>query len=125
MKRVGSDDAGYSVETGALGVRVRAWGFWDASLAAGFAKAVVEALDQSTVRSQLLVDAIALKPQRDEGQEAFRAMIRDTAKLGLPRAELLVTNAITKMQLGRILREAGARVWTMTTPMSSPAGGET
>ncbi len=125
MKRVGSDDAGYSVETGALGVRVSAWGFWDAALAGNFSQAVLEAFDTVGNRAQLLVDATALKPQREEGQAAFLAMVKATSRLGLPRVELVVTNPITKMQLGRILREAGARTWIMTTPMSSPAGGKT
>jgi hypothetical protein len=124
MTRAGTDEAGYSIEVGAFGVRVRAWGFWGASVAGGFSAAVLEALQAAPQRGRLQVDAALLKPQRDEGQAAFRELVQATTKLANFRAELVVTNAITKMQLARIIRETSASTWSVTAPTSSaPAGG--
>ena len=105
------DESGFSVETGALGVRVEAWGFWDAPTCLRFPTAVLEAVRGAPQRS-VVIDATRLKPQRDEGQAAFRDLALTTSKLGV-RVELLVTNPITKMQLARILRENDLRGWTM------------
>jgi hypothetical protein len=106
--RFGTDESGFSVETRPLGARVLAWGFWDASIAVAFPTAV---LDAAGGCQHLLVDATQLKPQGEEGQAAFRRLVQATSKLKL-RAELVVTNAITKLQLLRIVREAGSGNWT-------------
>jgi len=123
--RQGSDESGFSVETNAVGVRVRAWGFWDAATAANFAPAVFGALRGGmTRRPQLLIDATQLKPQRDEGQQAIRDLVESASKLGVARAEFVVTNAITKMQVSRILRELNVSGWSLTSDLPSQLGGD-
>ena len=119
MKSAGNDDSGYSVDVLALGIQIRAWGFWDAALATNFVAAVLDAIRANPQRSWLTLDASQLKPQRDEGQAALRELVETTAKLG-QRGELIVANAITKMQLARIIREARANTWTMRGATSSP-----
>jgi hypothetical protein len=121
LSRVGTDESGYSLESGVLSVQVRAWGFWDVPLAASFAGAVVDALRAAGPRVALRIVATDLKPQGEAGEAAFRALIAAATKLGLDGAELVVGNAITKLQLARIVREVGARSWMITT--GSPRGG--
>ncbi|HVY44654.1 MAG TPA: hypothetical protein VHB21_02200 [Minicystis sp.] len=125
MARFGSDEAGFSIDAIASSVKVRAWGFWDAATAARFPPAVFEALAAAGPRAELLVDVTELKPQREAGQAALHEVIEGTVRLGLRRAELVVTNAITRMQLARIVREAGARSWTLSAPIppARPNGG--
>jgi hypothetical protein len=117
MMRFGTDESGFSIETSPLGARVLAWGFWDAAIAVAFPAAVLDALG-ARGGQQLLVDATQLKPQGDDGQAAFRRLVEATSKLKL-RAEVVVTNAITKLQLVRILREVGSGNWTTSNATSA------
>jgi hypothetical protein len=102
MKAAGDDESGFSIDSSALGVRVEAWGFWDASTCTRFPTAVLDAIRGAPQRAPVVVDATRLKPQREEGQAAFRDLAQTTSKLGV-RVELIVTNPITKMQFVRIL----------------------
>jgi hypothetical protein len=116
----GDAESGFSVESTAVTLRVRAWGFWDVSTAAAFAPSVLAEL-RTSPRRHVVVDATQLKPQREEGQSALRDVVAGVSKLGAARAEILLTNAITKMQLARIIRELGDRVWRIDTPTPTPS----
>jgi hypothetical protein len=123
VTRAVTKESGFAVDLGPQAVRVRAWGFWDEQAATAFTTAVLDALRVPPRRGQLVIDATNL-PQRDDGQRAFRDVIAETAQLGPVRVELVVTNAITKMQLARLIRELGASHWTLTSSLPVASGGE-
>ena len=107
----GSEESGFSVASeGGTIVRVHAWGFWDPQLAATFPTAVADAC-RGRRPVDLLLDVSRLKPQRDEGQEAFRQLML-AIKTTVRRVGVVVTNTITRMQLARISREAAAGNWS-------------
>jgi hypothetical protein len=118
------EESGFTVEVGTLGVRVRAWGFWNAEIATSFVTRVLELVRAAPRSAPLYIDATQLKPQRDEGQAALREVVNVVSKLGVVRAELVVTNAITRLQLARIIRESGAECWTLRSPATAPGEGE-
>lgn len=107
MKRVGDDLAGFStdydVEVGA--VRVRAWGFWSASIAESFVQAVSDACRSSPKGASLLMDMADLKPLREEGQRAFGGLVGCLRELGISRTTVMTTSHLTKLQLLRLVAE--------------------
>jgi hypothetical protein len=119
MPRVGTELTGFTVETGGEAVRVEAWGFWGAEVAEVFASNVVEACRVARAPVRLIVDVRELKPQREEGQAAFRDMMVGAARLGVSHAVMVVTNAITKLQLARLASEKGAGSWSFVASPDS------
>jgi hypothetical protein len=122
MIRGGSDEAGFVIDVGVVYLSIHVWGFWDAATAAEFGRAGADAVRTST-RTQLVVDATRLKPQRDDGEAALRSVIEATASSKLVRAEVRVGNAITRMQLARLVREKGAGKWTFAKTLTAGEGG--
>jgi len=119
MPRVGSALTGFDVVESDEAVRVEVWGFWGKEVADLFAPTVVEACRAARSPVRLLVDASAFKPQREEGQAAFRDMMIGSARCGVQRAVMIVTNAITKLQLARIATENGAGSWSFVASQAA------
>jgi len=107
MPSVTDDDGGFSATpadvTGVL--RVRAWGFWSAEIAAVFAETVLDAYRRGRRPTEVVLEADALKPQREDAQSAIAAMIDAVGKLGLPRLVITTSSPLTRLQLARISRE--------------------
>ena len=123
MTRVGSDDGGFSSRSarsasgstrGASGTRPPA----------PPSRTRSEAFRTTPQRGAVVLDATRLKPQREEGQRAFRDLAEASSKLGV-RVELIVVNAITKMQIARILRENGVHGWTIKIAGAPSVRGRT
>ena len=110
MAHFGNDEAGFSVwlDDPTRTVRVKAWGFWTPEVAAEFARSVTEAC-RSVQNANLSMDLTGLKPQREEGQAAFAAMMGALPRLGLSRASIQGANPLTKLQLLRIAKERAVR----------------
>ena len=113
MRSFGTEDSGFAVDyrSGGRTVVVRAWGFWDPALAAAFPGAVTEACQEATPPFGLLLEVSQLKPQREAGQGAFRALMTALREGGPARTAVVFENAITKMQLTRIARETATGGW--------------
>jgi hypothetical protein len=111
MKRIGDDQAGFSVtldaEAGA--VRVRAWGFWSVEVATAFAGTVAEVCYGGPKGRALLMDMTGLKPMRDEGQQSFGTLMAALPKLGIARASVAIDSHLTKLQLLRLVAEHGRK----------------
>ncbi len=111
MKRVGTEQAGFSVvfDAEARAVRVRAWGFWSADVAAAFAKTIVDVCLGTPKGGVLFLDMTGLKPMRDEGQASFGTLMASLPKLGIARAIVTIDNPLTKLQLLRLAAEHGRK----------------
>ena len=106
-RSVGDSEGGFVVaplDSNAV-VRIRGWGFWPSHVANALVDSVFEAFPLGRKPAQIVIDAAALKPQRDEGQAAFAALFDRLAKLGGVRVDILVTSPLTKLQLARIAKE--------------------
>jgi hypothetical protein len=120
MKRIGDDQAGFSVvfdaEAGAF--RVRGWGFWNIEVATAFAKTVAEVCHTGQRGGVLLMDMTGLKPLRDEGQESFGALMDALPKLGIARASLVIDSPLTKLQLLRLVTQHGRKDFVQFTTVT-------
>jgi hypothetical protein len=106
VQRFGNDDSGFSITNEEVAhVRVEGWGFWDPDVAADFERATLEACREAQRPLQLELDMTRLRPQRDEGQAAFKRLLAALTALGAERAVVRAASALTKMQLMRIVRE--------------------
>ena len=106
---VGTEAGGFRVLGGPDGnLRIAAWGYWPAEVISAFgldAPAAAQALGRS---SAFVFDSKELKPQGAEGQEAIRVLFRVLARLSFAKGSIVRGNAMTCMQLSRLLRECGA-----------------
>jgi hypothetical protein len=111
MKRIGDDQAGFSVafDTELGAVRVRAWGFWSSEVATAFAGTVSEFCHAGPRGGTLLMDMTGLKPMRDEGQQSFGTLMAALPKLGIARASLVIDSPLTKLQLLRLVTQHGRK----------------
>lgn len=109
----GSDAAGFEVgvDGDSTGVKARVWGFWEVPLATAFQTSVLDVCRAARHPEGLTVDAVDLRPQRDEVQAELSATLVALRHAGLARITFVVTSSITKMQLARIAKECGAREW--------------
>jgi hypothetical protein len=107
MQRVGDDGAGFSVDVdvAANAIRVRAWGFWTADVAAEFRTIVSDACRNRPRGASLAFDMTELKPMRDEGQKAFGSVLAALPRLGITNATVSTGSQLTKLQLLRISGE--------------------
>jgi len=107
MALVGDEKAGFSVDFDAASaaVRVRAWGFWSAAVAAAFCSTIEAACRDRGPGLTLQIDMNELKPMREEGQASFSALVTLLPRLGVARATATSTNQLTKLQLLRIASE--------------------
>jgi hypothetical protein len=113
----GTQESGYDVglDPNASIVRARVWGFWDAPMAVSFTNTVLEGVRKAQRPTEVTIDALELRPQRDDVQELFAKLLVTFQRAGLHRLTFVVTSSVTKMQLGRLVRENGARNWVQFT----------
>ncbi len=110
----GNDSNGFSVELEGDGstIRVSGWGLWGPDLA----QRVVEGLTEHARRARrphgLLADFSRLGPQGGEGQAAIRSIMLAARGSEVAGAAMIVTNAITKLQVVRIAKENTLGRWT-------------
>ncbi len=107
MQQVGNEDAGFSVDVDSAtnAIRVRAWGFWGADIAAEFRTVVPDACRNRPRGASLAFDMTALKPMRDEGQQAFGSVLAALPRLGITDATVSTSSQLTKLQLLRLAGE--------------------
>lgn len=94
-------------------VHARCWGFWGAELGAAWQAEALAAAHR--VRGHawcVLFDFEGFAPQRPSVQELVRATIVKIAAFKPRYAVLVADNAITKLQLVRLLREEGCHAWS-------------
>jgi hypothetical protein len=108
MLRVGTDSAGFSIDSPASGgIVVVGWGFWSVEVATAFALSVIDACRARPRGAALVFEMSNLKPMRDEGQQSFSAILRALPGLGVARTSMVTTNPLTRMQLTRLATESG------------------
>ena len=109
MQRVGDDTAGFAIDFPDEGsVAVVAWGFWTVDVAAAFSRTVVDACLSKPRGAAVSLDMSDVKPMRDEGQAAFTRLLRSLPAAAFPRISIITRNPLTKLQLVRLVTEAGA-----------------
>lgn len=94
-------------------VRGRCWGFWDRATAERFQRELLESLRKVERPGRLLLDMTELLPQPDDTQATLRQLMVASAAVGLGQAALVTTNAITRLQLARLVREARVPQWAL------------
>jgi hypothetical protein len=105
---VGTSAGGFRVVGTAQGlVRVTVWGYWPEDVVRAFTNDGPSALQRLMPNGIVVVDANELKPQGTDGQEALRALFRALTGLVFAKATVVSGNALTRMQLARLLRECG------------------
>ena len=105
---VGTEAGGYRVSGSPTTVlRIRAWGYWPADVTAAFSHEAPVVCRELAPEATLALDASDFKPQGAEGQEALRVFLRALAPLTFAKGIVLAGNALTRMQITRLLRECG------------------
>ncbi len=106
---VGSAAGGFRVLGNAEGnLRIAAWGYWPVEVTRAFGVEAPVAAQTLRPASIFVFDGKELKPQGAEGQEALRLLFRALPRLPFAKAIILRGNAMTCMQLARLLRECAA-----------------
>jgi hypothetical protein len=104
----GNDAGGFrfggSTETA---LKVQVWGYWVADVAAAFARDAPVAMRTLDGAAVVTLEATKLKPQGADGQEALRVMFRELARQTFAKGVVVANNALTRMQITRLLRECG------------------
>jgi hypothetical protein len=105
---VGTSAGGFRIAGAAQGLlRLTIWGYWPQDVVRSFGTDATAALQRLMPASTVVVDANDLKPQGPDGQEALRVLFRALASVMFAKATVLSGNALTRMQLARLLRECG------------------
>ena len=120
MTRFGNDEDGFawSFDEGTCSMEVKAWGFWSRELALTFAKTVIDACASNRGTTCIVVDAVGLKPQREQGQAAFGALMAALPRLGILHASVRTDSPLTRLQLLRLAKE-----YAVTNLIQFPAPG--
>jgi hypothetical protein len=106
---VGSEAGGFRVRGSRDGnLHIAAWGYWPAEVISAFRVDAPAATQALTPSGTFLFDSKQLKPQGAEGQEALRLLFRVLARLPFAKGTIVKGNAMTCMQLSRLLRECNA-----------------
>jgi len=111
MITIGDQSAGFSAgfDPKAGKVHVRGWGFWTRDIADAFDATVSQVCRSSPRGSPVLIDMSDLKPLREEGQQAFGALVRRLRSLGVGRTAIATSSQLTKLQLLRLVTEHGMK----------------
>jgi hypothetical protein len=109
--KFGTSDAGFSISYEKERASLELWGFWNKELADAFVRKIIEAKPAPKF-NHLEVNISTFKPQRFEGQEAFRALIVSSQTNNVNVLVVAGDNTLTKIQLKRVLRETGATNWS-------------
>ncbi len=105
MRTYGDNKEGFSVDVVGGAVLVTARGFWSAEVADALGPAVTSALRGEGRRTRLIFEVADLRPLRDEGQAAFKAVIAQVLAGGASEVVIRASSALTKLQMLRIARE--------------------
>jgi len=106
---VGSAAGGFRVLPSPDGhLRIAAWGYWPPEVITAFGVNAPAAAQTLAPSSIFVFDTKELKPQGAEGQDALRALFRAVAPLPFAKGMIIRGNAMTCMQLARLLRECRA-----------------
>lgn len=108
MPQFGDEKEGFSIESGPGEVLIKAWGFWSAELSLRFAPAVSAALTESPRGAPIVLDVAELRPLREEGQEAFGALLSHTLAVGTREVMIRSASALTRLQMMRLAKAAGS-----------------
>jgi hypothetical protein len=103
--QVGGDTGGFRVVMGLQAMRIEAWGYWPSDVVGAFARETPGAIQRLAPTTSFTLDANQLKPQGAEGQESLRVLFRALAPLAFARGTIVASNALTRMQLTRLVRE--------------------
>jgi len=105
---VGTSAGGFRIVGAAQGpLRLTVWGYWPQDVARSFSADGPAALQRLMPTGIVVVEASDLKPQGADGQEALRVLFRALTGVAFARATVVSPNALTRMQLARLLRECG------------------
>jgi len=103
---VGTDAGGFRILGGADGnLRIAAWGYWPAEVTGAFLVSATAAAQSLAPEGVFVFDSKDLKPQGPEGQEALRVLFRALARVPFAKGMIIRGNAMTCMQLARLLRD--------------------
>jgi len=103
---VGTEAGGFRIVGTAQGLlRMTVWGYWPQDVVRTFSSDAPSALQKLSPSGTFVLEATELKPQGADGQEALRVLFRALAPLEFAKASVVASNALTRMQLARLLRE--------------------
>jgi hypothetical protein len=106
---VGSEAGGFRILGSTDGnLRIAAWGYWPTEVLSAFSVNAPMATQALVPEGVFVFDCKELKPQGAEGQDAIRTLFRALARLPFAKGLIVKGNAMTCMQLARLLRECGA-----------------
>jgi len=106
---VGSEEGGFQILDSTDGnLSIAAWGYWPSDVIDAFNVRAPAATQALLAVGVFVFDCKELKPQCTEGQDAIRALFRVLARLPFSKGFIVKGNAMTCMQLARLLRECGA-----------------
>jgi hypothetical protein len=105
----GDADQGFRIEDRGDALLITAWGFWSAEFVPHFLPTVMAALEAKGKGGALTMDLKDLRPLRDEGQQAFKALIIKALAYVTGGVELKGASALTKLQMLRLTRDLGAQ----------------
>jgi len=105
---VGTEAGGFRIVGTAQGIlRVTVWGYWPQDVVRTFVNDAPAALSKLTAAGTFVLEATDLKPQGADGQEGLRVLFRALVPLSFAKGSVVANNALTRMQLARLLRECG------------------
>jgi hypothetical protein len=105
--RVGTDAGGYRLFATIKELRLEAWGYWTPEVVATFRRQIGAAIRRLGEQGLFVVDAKELKPQGTDAQDALREFLRVLSAVAFASGKITAQNALTRMQLTRLVREGG------------------
>ncbi|MBN2369964.1 MAG: hypothetical protein JXO72_05705 [Vicinamibacteria bacterium] len=108
-RHAGNKVAGFRITytPGEGSIHFECWGYWTSDVAAAFSQHAIAACQEVGTPIDFMLDATALKPQGEWGQEAFCDLLSGLASLKLSSARVSASNVLTRIQLTRLARECG------------------
>jgi hypothetical protein len=109
VQQFGDAETGFGIAVENSVLMLSGWGFWGSDLAARLTPAVLDACRKAGRTISAVIDGTRLRPQGDAGQEALQDMLGKLRQLGVTGATITVSSALTRMQLMRIVKDAGVK----------------
>jgi len=103
----GSGPGGIQISSTPALLRLVVWGYWPPEVVTAFALETATLCQKLMPVGSFVLDAAQLKPQGAEGQAALRGLFRSLSEVSFARGTIIAENALTKMQLARLVRESG------------------
>lgn len=117
MAGFGDESAGFeiSVDKTAKRVELRAWGFWkQETLADSYRKEMLSSFEALSGGAwQLLADFTQYSPQKPEIQALQEEIIKAALSRGMVRGGVIVSNAITRLQVQRLVECSRGIEWSV------------